>query len=581
MKKYAAIILALIMVLVSVPALAEKADRQVEGNIVVLTTAEDFAAGELDNVVVDAEYGNDGAIRLAEGATEGEYISDVIGVPAFEYMVASWAADTPNGTLIEVFGRAYVDMHKGWTDWLSWGTWGQTIKRGSVSGSCDLAYMDTDTFVISGSDGETASLIQLKVTFKANEDGESPVVRQLAATYKNTLDGQKIVPTYYGEEIELPEKVILDTPAYSQMVREGGIASIMCSATTICTLLNDRGEDALPDEIALIDYDSDYDGFGNWSYSVAAAGSYGYDCFCQYGNLDIVKQELAHGYSVGINVSYSSSTNGSYTYLENGAANNTAGHLITITGYETIDGVDYFYSSDSAAGSDASCARRRYRADQLEQANKGMLYIIHDKEANCTPCNPDRVEAELQFVEGSENEYALMVNGEKISMSKGFTNNKWGKDGCGIIGYYLEGEEATKVEMPEGLKTTSANNVFRYGMNISSDGNFVIKDANILGRITTPTTMHIFVMFNNGTTYTATKELVPAVTEETPAPVESTEPVATEEPAVSEDPVETPEPVDANAKGGMSAGAIVAIVVIVVAIAVVAVVLGKKKKEEK
>ena len=366
MKRYAALVLALIMALICVPALAEKADREVEGNLVLFTTAEDFMHGSFENTEINEAIGN-GAVALKDGAAEGSFTSDIIGTAPFEYLVASWNTDTPSGTWIEVSARVYVDMKKAWSDWLSWGKWSGSINRASVDGENDLAYMDTDTFTVSGKDGETASRVQLKVTLHANEDGVSPTLRQVALTYKNTLDGQHITPLYNGETLELPEKVKLDTPAYSQMVRERGIANVMCSATTICVLLNDRGEDALPEEIALIDYDKYYEGFGNWSYSVAAAGSYGYDAYVQYADLDILRQELAHGYSVGISVAYSSSSNGQYPYLENGAANNTAGHLITITGYETIDGVDYFYSSDSAASADDQCVRR-YKADQLDAA---------------------------------------------------------------------------------------------------------------------------------------------------------------------------------------------------------------------
>ena len=89
-----------------------------------------------------------------------------------------------------------------------------SVKRGSVPGECDLAYMDTDAFTISGKDGAPASKNLLKVTRHANADGVSPSVRQLGVTYKNTLEGQYITPVYYGETVELPEKVLLDTPAY-------------------------------------------------------------------------------------------------------------------------------------------------------------------------------------------------------------------------------------------------------------------------------------------------------------------------------------------------------------------------------
>lgn len=573
MKRFAAITLALIMALICVPVTAEKADREIEGNLAVFTTAEDFAAGTLENVATDESIGN-GAIVLKEGESEGTYTSVVLGTAPFEYMVASWGADTPKGTWIEVSARAYVDMKKGWTEWLSWGKWSDSVKRGSVSGECDLAYMDTDTFTISGKDGETASKIQLKVTLHANADGVSPTVRQLGVTYKNTLEGQYITPVYYGETVELPEKVLLDTPAYSQMVREQSIAGSMCSATTICTLLNDRGEDTLPEEIALIDYDSDYDGFGNWAFSVAAAGSYGYDVYIQYADLDIVRQELAHGYSVGISVKYSSGSNGQYPYLENGAAGSTAGHLITITGYETIDGVDYFYSSDSAAGSDAGCLRR-YRADQLDAAwSAKVAYIIHDKEENISACNPNRVECEL--VSAGENEYTLMANGEAVQIGKNFTSAKWKSDGCGIIAYYLEGEDVSEAPAPENVKTSDANHTFRYTVKGNENGNLAIKPTAILGGLKKPATMHIFVMANNGTTYTASLELVPEVTE-TPTPAPTEAPAESEAPAATAKPAPA-EPAATEPEGGLSTGAIVGIIAAVIVAAAVIIIVSKKKK---
>ena len=43
MKRFAAITLALILALICVPVTAEKADREIEGNLAVFTTAEDFA----------------------------------------------------------------------------------------------------------------------------------------------------------------------------------------------------------------------------------------------------------------------------------------------------------------------------------------------------------------------------------------------------------------------------------------------------------------------------------------------------------------------------------------------------------
>lgn len=205
MKKFLALLLVLSLALTfAMPAFAaEKADRSFEGSAFKLTTADDFSLGTLEGLVVDESVGN-GALKLAQGAAEGTYTSDIIGVEAFEYLVASWNADMPLGTTLEISARAYVDMKKEWTSWLSWGVWRAEITRGSAEGEDALAYMNTDTLTISGSDGETASLVQMKATLKANADGESPVLRQIASTYKNTLDGQGITALYLGDAIDLP-----------------------------------------------------------------------------------------------------------------------------------------------------------------------------------------------------------------------------------------------------------------------------------------------------------------------------------------------------------------------------------------
>lgn len=573
MKKYAALLLAVLMAVVCLPALAEES-REVKGNMVVYTTAEDFALGELSNVKIDETIGN-GAVVLDDGQQNGYIISDIIGVEAFEYMVASWNTDTPAGTWVEVSARAYVDMKDAWTKWLSWGKWSQSITRGSVDDSDDHAYMDVDTFTVSGSNGETASKIQIKVVLHSDEAGVTPTLRLFGMTWKNTLEGQITDPAYYGEEVELPERVQLDTPAYSQMIRERSIGDVMCSATTVCVMLNDRGEDTIPEEIALIDYDKPYDGFGNWSYSVAAAGAYGYEAYTQYADLDIVRQELAKGYSVGLSVTYSNSTNGSYPYLEGGAANNTAGHLITITGYETVDGVDYLFSSDSAAGSDDGCVKR-YRADQMEAAWKSKIaYIIHDKEEGAL--NPNRIACELVPSQTAENAYALVAGGETVKLSRSFTAAKLKSDGNGIVAYYVEGEKVA--QMPETTRMTTANERFKYGININEAGELVINPAGIVEA--EPVTMHIFVMVNNGTTYTAELSLEPAV-----QPTQ--EPVATQEPAVTEEPVATQEPAveptapqqpAASDETGANSGLVIALVVVgAAAVATAAVIVLKKKK---
>lgn len=66
----------------------------------------------MTNVAASASDVSDGAVRLAEGQTDGEYVSQIFEVEPFEYLVASWNAEVPAGTYVEVKARAYVDMKK-------------------------------------------------------------------------------------------------------------------------------------------------------------------------------------------------------------------------------------------------------------------------------------------------------------------------------------------------------------------------------------------------------------------------------------------------------------------------------------
>lgn len=564
----------MLIMLLALPGLSlakDKADRTVTGGIFKLTTVNDFGLGTLENAVIDETVG-DGAVKLAEGALEGEYVSDIIGVEPFEYMVASWNADVPEGASVEILGRAYVDMKGEWSDWCSWGVWKKDIKRGCSDDENDLAYMDTDTFTVKGADGETASLVQLKAVLKASEGGESPVVSQVAATYKNTLDGQAITPAYYGEKIELPASVILDTPAYSQNIRERTIAGVMCSATTITVLLNDRGEDLLPEEVALANYDYQYEGFGNWAFSVAAAGAFGYEATCQYADLDVLRQELAHGYSVGLSVRYSSSS------LEGAPISLTNGHLITITGYENVDGVDYFYSSDSAAGSDPGCVVR-YRADQLDNCWPSKLaYIVHDKDESAAKYAPKRVAAELVPLDGQDNAYTLMADGKAVEINKNISSMKLRADGGGIIAFYVE--EADKAAMPEKVKLTTANSVIRYTV-MAGDNFLSIDPEATLAGIGDKGTAHIFVMMNNGVTYEASLALETAAAAE-PTAAPQPEPTAAPEPtkAPAEEPQASAAPATAQPTQAASPVIwIIAAVAVAAIIVVIAVLSGKKTKK--
>ncbi len=543
-----------------------------QDNFMRITSSDAWNKGTYENTVLVEEVGN-GAIRLAEGQLEGTWTSEEIDVPAFEYMVASWSSDTPEGASVEIKVRAYVDLHGQWSGWMSWGKWGTTIKRGSANTKDELAKVNTDILTILGSNGESASKIQVKAVLRAQEGGETPTLRDISTTSKNTLDGQAI-PVYYPHpDMELPEKVLLDTPAYSQMRRDSAIGSVICSPTSMTMMLNDRNSalDLFPEEVALRNFDFIYEGFGNWPFTTAIAGSYGYSAACHYADLDFVRQEVAAGRSVALSVRYASSPSGSNPYLENGAANDTSGHLITIVGYETIDGVEYFYSNDAATQPDSACALRKYRADQLDVCwGSHVAYQISAQpEVGAGTAAPERIEAELKLV-GTDS-YALMVDGEEVVLNKAFAR-KTSTLGAGTA--FVITDNAATDEMPDPVETTTANKVINY-VNVNGNGQLFISTAKMQELGAKEATA--YVILNNGPMYVASVTFPEA---EPVAPAEPA-PVEPETPAVEETPVETPteEPTveePAQEKGGINP-AIIVVGVVIVAAAVLVLVKSKKK----
>ena len=536
-----------------------------QDNFMRITSADAWNKGTYENTVLTEEVGN-GAIRLAEGQLEGSWVSEEIDVPAFEYMVASWSSDTPAGASVEIMVRAYVDMKGEWSGWMSWGRWGTAIKRGSANSSDALAYMDTDILTIKGSSGESASKIQVKAVLRAVEGGKTPTLRDISTTTKNTLDGQAIPVYHPNADAELPEKVLLDTPAYSQMRRDGAIGSVICSPTTMTMMINDRNPelDLFPEELALRDFDFVYEGFGNWAFTTAVGGAYGYSVSCHYADLDFVRQELAAGRSVGLSVRYNSvNPTGSY-YLENGATDDTSGHLICIVGYETIDGVDYFISNDSATRPDAKCALRMYRADQLDNCwtSRVAYQVSSQPEAGAGQDAPQRIEAKLEVSADNPDGYCLMVDGEQVILSKSFLR-KTSVTGAGTA--FLIADGAALETMPDGMKVTTANTEQISYIGATNDGKVYISTGKMQSAGITDAT--VYVIINDGPTYVAD------VTIPAPAPAEPETPVETpEEPTVTpepEAPVETPEePSEPVEKSGVDP------MIVVGALVVLAVLLG-------
>ncbi|MFD2618416.1 MULTISPECIES: C39 family peptidase [Terrilactibacillus] len=412
----------------SIAAHANGPGFMIEGDhTYIISTANDFSKGTGQNISIH-QRPSDGAITLeklrGKYATDGVYVSPEISTNKFDYMIASWNSDTPTGTYVEIQARALISHYNAdnqwvqdWSTWRSWGKWGTNIARASVSDMSDpLAYVDVDTFTVRGSQGENANKFQIKAILHSDNPRVSPSIRLLSASTE----------LGWNTTSKHPSKILLnkdiDTPAYSQMIRDPKIADSICSPTTITMAMNRMGENLLLEETAYRDYDYEYDGFGNWAFSSALAGSYGYRSYSVFTDIDGLKKEIEKGYPVAVSVKYTNNPlNTKLPYVE-GAPGTTGGHLILVRGFKTIGTQDYVIVNDSFAPSDDT-AVRQYKIDQFQKAwANGVAYIVHSKEKGAGYAAAKRVQAALLPTD-HDNVYALYVGNKKITIPTHFTAN--------------------------------------------------------------------------------------------------------------------------------------------------------------
>lgn len=416
-------------------------EETLQGNLWIQSTTTDFNKGSNQGTIISCN--GDGEIILAQ--TQGAYISggiytsETILTSPFQYLILSWNADTPKGTSIKIEGQAMVGSK--WSSWLSWGTWSSSSERYSVSNSSDkYAYVDIDTFTIK-KEG-TANAFRYRITLITDTPAATPSVTQVAAALYNSLPGQSIGKVYNDgitqDQLDNLDST-LDVPQYSQMIRDPQFAWSICSATSIAMLLKYRGINIVPEQSAMGVYDSVYDGYGNWPFNTAYAGSYGYSTYVDYmTGVDDLKREIINGNPAAASVAYKNdeSVSAPYPVVHGAPIESTGGHLIVICGFtKGADGNDYVVVNDSAASTDAG-VRLQYLVSEFDAAwatSGRVAYAVHPGVTGDGTAIPQILQASLNATENTRTtngilykEYRLLYNNQLISiatMSTGTTES--------------------------------------------------------------------------------------------------------------------------------------------------------------
>lgn len=293
-------------------------------------------------------------------------------------LVASWNAETPPGTWIEVELQGRYSTG-GTTPWYVMGRWASgdgDLRRTSVDGQGDAhSAVSTDTVSISDpAAGVRLVAHRVRVTLRRRPGSTAtPRVRRIGVMASALPDRFTVPASTPGEGrgVELP------VPRYSQEIHKGQYpqydsgGEAWCSPASSQMAIEYWGHRPSPAALAWVDpsyadptvchaarstYDSQYAGCGNWPFNAAYAASYGLDALVtRLRSLGDAERLIRAGIPV--------ITSQSFLADElDGAGYGTAGHLMAVIGFTASGDV---IANDPASPTD-SAVRRIYRRHQFE-----------------------------------------------------------------------------------------------------------------------------------------------------------------------------------------------------------------------
>jgi hypothetical protein len=309
---------------------------------------------------------------------------------SFSELVASWNADTPAGTWLQVEMRGVVS--KGTTTkWYVLGRWAygeETILRTSVGGQGDAnGFVSIDTFFAKD---HLLTSYQLRVTlYRTPTATATPRLRSVGAVASDAPNQKPSIPTPLGGA----EGMSVAVPEYSQEIHAGqypeydGGGEAWCSPTSTAMVLgfwdalppasewswvNAAYDDPWVDNTARQVFDVHYDGAGNWPFNTAYAGGRGLDAFVtQLRGLNEAEQFIKAG--IPLVASVAANPNKLTGFLLDKGTN---GHLLVIVGFTASGDV---LVNDPAAARDED-VQRVYDRAEFERAwlpaSGGIVYVM-------------------------------------------------------------------------------------------------------------------------------------------------------------------------------------------------------------
>jgi hypothetical protein len=304
-------------------------------------------------------------------------------------VVASWHADTPGGSWLEVAVQGRVGDGD-WSQWLVLARWADsddTLSPTSVPGQkLEEVLVDADEVRIDAASAWTEVRARV-VLHRAADSAPVPTLHRIGLLTSRVPD--EAGPCAPGQLAAMQ----IDVPAHSQQLHRDrypqyGGGQAWCSPTSVSMVLEhfgalpspvdygwvDNGPDRFVPHVARRCFDEAYGGTGNWSFNVAYAASQGLNAFVtRLRSLVEAEQLVAAGIPLVLSVSFAAGE-------LSGAGYSTAGHLLTVVGF-TADGDPVVNDPASHELADNAQVRTTYDRCELERAwlrgSGGITYVLH------------------------------------------------------------------------------------------------------------------------------------------------------------------------------------------------------------
>src|ERR671935_3091356 len=371
--------------------------------VVASRAAVALASSGLASKTYSDAYGNTGLAVEYGTWTSPRFV--VAG--GFSELVASWNADTPVGTWIQIEMQATTD--KGTTTkWYVMGEWAYDdsyFRRTSIGHQGDAdGFIAIDTFFAKD---HLMTAYQLRATlFRSVAASRSitPTLSFLGAVASDAPNLNPSVPSALGGA----EGIELAVPAYSQEIHAGeypqfdGGGEAWCSPTSTSMILGYWGKlppksawsyvyrdypktsDAWVDYAARYVYDYHYQGAGNWPFNAAYAAHWGLRGFVtQLRSLREAEQFIKAGIPLVASLAFNPNQLTGFLFDKG-----TNGHLLTIVGFTASGDV---ISNDPASMSDAT-VRHVYDRAAFEKnwlsSTGGIVYVLRPAGVPLPPNSP-------------------------------------------------------------------------------------------------------------------------------------------------------------------------------------------------